>query len=386
MRELIIDPPLWGLGLLVILVTACLFVVLRRDQFYPMFFGMLVALILAELILRVVGVYDFASTAQPVWVQEFAATAGAGPYQPSSELTFRYPSNPRGYFNADNEVVGTINSLGFRGPEATVEKPNEKIRIAVLGDSFTLGIGVKNHHTLPAQLGRKLEERGWPVEILNFGLSGSDTPTQVRLLTEFVHRFQPDFVVQVVFLNDAQLQGTMEFLNAGRYFARVRRHSYLARLVLGTLEGRRGHHQMVQHYISGYSETSPGWRAMQSALRQANDLATSIEARYLVAIYPVLFRLDSRYPFLEIHSRLSDFLRSSNIDSVDLLEALSGQEDREMWVHAIDQHPNEVAHELAAHHLSRSIEPFIHELRSAAAQTGLKPPKGPPSLSDESNL
>jgi lysophospholipase L1-like esterase len=362
MYELIIDPPLWALGLLLLLVTVCLFLTPRRDQYFALFLGTLMALALGESVLRVVRVYDFAFTARPIWVEEFATTAGAGPFQQNSQLRYRYPSNPRGYFNAENEVIGAINSFGFRGPETTVEKPDDKIRIAVLGDSFTLGVGVKDHHTLPAQLERKLEERGWPVEVLNFGVSGSHTLRQLTLLREFVIQFKPDLILQVIFLNDARLQGTNRFFSDRKYFTRVRRHSHLARLVFETLEGRRRNHQMVQHYMSGYSDTSPGWRAMQSALLEANDLAKSIEAKYLVAIYPVLFRLDSGYPFLAIHRRLGDFLRASDIDAVDLQEALSAEKDREMWVHTLDQHPNEVAHEFSARTLSGIIERLIHPL------------------------
>jgi lysophospholipase L1-like esterase len=84
----------------------------------------------------------------------------------------------------------SINSLGLRGPEITVEKPQGVRRIAVLGDSFVWGIGASDPELFTTQLQQRIPG----TEVLNFGVSGYG-PVQYQLLTEQVLRLAPDAVV-----------------------------------------------------------------------------------------------------------------------------------------------------------------------------------------------
>ena len=90
-----------------------------------------------------------------------------------------------------------INSHGLRGPETSREKAPGVRRIAVLGDSFTWGVGAseKEHFTT-------LVENALPgTQVLNFGVSGY-SPVQYHLLTEKVLSFEPDAVVIVFCLGN----------------------------------------------------------------------------------------------------------------------------------------------------------------------------------------
>lgn len=90
-----------------------------------------------------------------------------------------------------------INSHGLRGPETSREKAPGVRRIAVLGDSFTWGVGAseKEHFTT-------LVENALPgTQVLNFGVSGY-SPVQYHLLTEKVLSFDPDVVVIVFCLGN----------------------------------------------------------------------------------------------------------------------------------------------------------------------------------------
>jgi hypothetical protein len=83
-----------------------------------------------------------------------------------------------------------INSHGLRGPERTREKPPGVRRIAVLGDSFTWGVGAAEPELFTTLIEKEL--RG--TEVLNFGVAGY-SPVQYHLLTEKVLSFHPDVVV-----------------------------------------------------------------------------------------------------------------------------------------------------------------------------------------------
>ena len=80
----------------------------------------------------------------------------------------------------------------------------------MLGDSFTVVVGVKDAGTLPANLERELaaltgqSARDLRIEVLNFGRSATSTKVQVKQLEQFALMFDPDVVIIVLFLNDAK--------------------------------------------------------------------------------------------------------------------------------------------------------------------------------------
>jgi len=95
------------------------------------------------------------------------------------------------------------NALGFRDQEMSQQKPCGTFRVAVLGDSWTVGINVEREQTYPAVLARRLAEefpRG-RFEVLNFGLIGGTSAVGKRLLPR-VLAFEPDAVVLAYGAND----------------------------------------------------------------------------------------------------------------------------------------------------------------------------------------
>jgi lysophospholipase L1-like esterase len=269
-------------------------------------------------------------------------------YATNSALTYTYPDNPRGYFDSDNQVVGHINSLGFRGTETVIAKPAGRQRIVMLGDSFTLGIGVKDGDTLAVNLQTALLDIGSNVEVLNFGVSGSSTKGQVRLLREYALQFAPDVVILTLFLNDAERRGTIEFMSRATFFARVRNHSFFLNALIGGVEKLVMHKDMVQHYRDGYADSSPGWQEIRSALKEARALADEHGFRFGLFVYPVLIQLGDVYPFKDVNAIIGEFCAENGIIFGDLTPFFDGQDARKLWVHRTDQHPNEVANPIAA--------------------------------------
>jgi len=97
-----------------------------------------------------------------------------------------------------------INSLGFRDYEYSLKKPENVFRIAILGDSFTFGYGIKINETYPKQLEKMLNKKGGHnYEVLNFGVNGRNTLLEAKFLKEMVLDFEPDLVIVGFFPNDA---------------------------------------------------------------------------------------------------------------------------------------------------------------------------------------
>ena len=73
----------------------------------------------------------------------------------------------------------SLNSYGMRDKEYSLAKPQGVYRIAVIGDSFTFGSGIKNvSNTYPKVLETKLNSKNYTstFDVLNFGIPGYDAP------------------------------------------------------------------------------------------------------------------------------------------------------------------------------------------------------------------
>jgi len=156
-------------------------------------------------------------------------------YLPGSEKRFCFPDNPRGYFDADNCILYQINARGFRGPEVLKEKPAGVFRVLGLGDSFTLGRGVREEDTYLRQLERLLNRSGQgKFEVLNFGVEGYNTPDEAALLEGRGLEYQPDLVLVGYYLNDAGL--ALNYWERERFWPGLRRSSRLWELIARRLQ------------------------------------------------------------------------------------------------------------------------------------------------------
>ena len=90
------------------------------------------------------------------------------------------------------------NSQGMRADqEFAIAKPSGTRRIAVLGDSFSMGYGVNIEDTSLQILEENLEaELKCNVEILNFSVSGSGPAEELIVLENATMQYEPDLVIQ----------------------------------------------------------------------------------------------------------------------------------------------------------------------------------------------
>jgi acyl-CoA thioesterase-1 len=83
------------------------------------------------------------------------------------------------------------------------DSPKESdLRILVLGDSLTAGYGLVTEDTFPAQLQKALLSAGYPVKVINAGVSGDTSAGGVSRL-EWALADRPDIVILELGGNDA---------------------------------------------------------------------------------------------------------------------------------------------------------------------------------------
>lgn len=83
---------------------------------------------------------------------------------------------------------------------ATAENTPSKT-ILVFGDSLTAGYGIALKDAFPAQLERKLKQAGYPVSVINAGVSGDTTSGGLTRLAWTLKK-NPDYVILELGAND----------------------------------------------------------------------------------------------------------------------------------------------------------------------------------------
>jgi len=282
-------------------------------------------------------------------------------FRPNAEAVHAFGSDPRGYFDPEATLTYRINSLGFRGPETTPEKPRGLFRIVGLGDSFTFGTGVRQEDVFLAclqdRLNAGLDEARY--EVLNLGIMGYDTRPEVELLKHYGLEFQPDLVVICFFLNDTGAASTHTVFNEPAYIAKIlpwwRKSSRLLDHLLSGFERKKEVATLLAKYEASFEDGAEGWISAKAALRELKVLADQTPFKLMLTIFPVLYRLSDDYPFASIHAKIKTYTESLGIPTLDFQPAFEGYHGSELWVHPCNQHPNEVGHRIAGEALYRFI-------------------------------
>jgi hypothetical protein len=107
-------------------------------------------------------------------------------------------------------------------------------------------------------------------------------------------------------------------------------------------------------YVPDY----PGWIAGRKALRTMAELCRARRVPFLVLIFPLFGNaLDESYPFSAIHAAVARATTEAGARVVDLLPAYRGLKWELLVVDGPnDEHPNEIAHRIAADVLLSALD------------------------------
>jgi lysophospholipase L1-like esterase len=350
---------------------------------------------LGEIAVRALGV-------APAWGPMVWVANTTGKVKPRTVALLAYPSNPGGYFPLDlskpevrryyedlgvrhiDDAVASgspfaieyrYNALGFRGPDPPPRQPGV-VRVAFLGDSFTLGWGVREEHAYPRRVEAALAGDP-PATVINCGRAGADFPLMTSVFERCLAA-DPDVVVYAMVLNDpdrsAQMlkrlrEGALRSANnlvvpyraPGSRQAPLR--SRMLAFVLSRYDARQTTAEMVSWHLDLVSEPNKhAWQRTKAAIREMDARMKARGGRFLLVLWPLLAELDGEYPLAAAHEAVAVFAERAQIPFLDLLPALRGRRTAALWVHPIDRHPNAQAHQLVAERLVQWLRPHIVEL------------------------
>lgn len=309
----------------------------RREKALAVVFALVITAVLIELGFRLVG----------------------PDYHKFNNMLAEYPDNPRGYFDEIRSDGGepiygirmnAAQGLGGRLPEAGAE--NGRIRILGLGDSQAQGQGVRHADTMYAKLSARLTEVGIDTKVRNVAVSGYDLDEiSSRYVYEARDEGRYDLVLYALVLDDFGLDRTgIEGLDFIQFQPGYTFDSWRARSATYNFFAHIAEQwELSEKTTAAYLHSFEGENLAERGAKLAR-LANAVRAdggELVVIILPLLYDFE-HYPFTAAHQALTQFGQASNIQMIDALTVLGTKEASDLWVHAIDHHPNEVAHALVA--------------------------------------
>ena len=310
-------------------------------------------------------------------------------FVPFATIRSRYDGDPRGYFDDGGTIDHVHNSAGWRDLERTAEKPEGTFRILGLGDSYLFGQGVRRAEVCLAQLEALLQAQspGVRIEAINTGMNGYNTAMERGLLVNRGLAYDPDLILVHFVLNDVErapwepsegppkvdffqeysnVYQTPDALSSYSYLWSWARQRYLQRV-----EGGRYLQEMLDSFLADDGR----WSYVTEALLGIDRAARDAGVPWALVIFPFLHQLDGDYPFQPVHDRLREFAGEHGIAVLDLRAAFRSYRGPELWVHPTDQHPNEIAHRLAAEAIRSFLTANPVRFRIPAASPALGSPQ-----------
>lgn len=245
---------------------------------------------------------------------------------------------------------------GIRSPELLTAFFSRRNTILGLGDSFTIGQSVRYEDTYLRRLEKRLAEDGKPYGVKNVADFANNLPDIYKVyLAESARNHYP-LVVYGFVLNDFGMTGSSEVIgmdyidtnNGGYRYSRWRGACATLNFIAHSIDTIRLDRVTRRLYLQAFEGDNA--RRHFELLADMHRRIKGNGSELVIVLFPLLYEFDD-YAFADIHDKIGDFCRSEGIPLLDLLPAFSKHDARELWVHPIDHHPNEIAHRIVAEEL-----------------------------------
>lgn len=260
------------------------------------------------------------------------------------------------------------NRSGFREREYQLRKPLGVYRIAVIGDSNAVAMGLPEEERFSNLIEVSLNRGGRRFEVLNFARPGAETHNEVSTLRNDVLPAEPDFVLLQWYPND------FEYSKEGRpppprtlaldeeLHRRLYRYSALYILLNHAWQSL----QISQGWVVRFEDymrarfADPESIDSRIAMVQLRGFVLGCEQAEVpvgIVLFPRPTKNLPAYPLAFLHERVLALCEERGIPCLDLTPTYAPYADRmqQIWLNRFDHHFSALAHRLAA---ERILEAF----------------------------
>ncbi len=279
------------------------------------------------------------------------------------------------------EVTYRSNSMGYFDREWKRVKDPGTLRIAFLGDSFTIGHGVGSEHAFPRIAQRKLQNRfGRPVETMNLGIWDSGTLDEREYLEDAL-ALGADQIVICFYINDVfdNVRYRNERERGGDFMAGEglqqehvsNRQATLIRLktflntrsrAFAFISERTKHLRDALGFVTYPLEgifTGQSNHLLKETADYFNEIASDLGTRGIpltIVYLPAKVQISSKNPPEEFDLELPQRFLAERLDScelIDLTDEFRGVDVNEIWFR--EGHYNERGHAFVAGWLAEQL-------------------------------
>lgn len=310
---------------------------------FSILFGLLLGLLIGEIICRLA--YFGADAFNIKKINSFVTIGYTGFIQPAEDQYVWYEMKPDLDDLFKMHPIQT-NSKGLRDKEYSITKPDNTFRVAVIGDSFTFGDGVKEAETYHAVLETHLNERSDSLqyEFINFGLAGYDLLNYLGNIKAKALEYDPDLIL-IGFCgnNDDDLADPRQWnepFPGYKYekYSWFIRQFLIVRTVGNLISSRR---RMNNEKISKQKEEKAVF--MNQMFAEFGKVKIQEQIPFLV------FYLSMADAAPEKAKKVAQLCNENGLDFLDSSPFADKVSDiSKYWVHQTDHHPNAAMHEIYA--------------------------------------
>ncbi len=318
------------------------------------------------------------------------------------------PNSYSEFRRRDFSYIQRVNSLGLRGREVPAEKPANGYRIVMLGDSFTMGMGVGDDQTFSVLLEGELKPTvaacGRSIEVLNAGVDSYAPVLSFLQLKRDLWPLKPDMVVLNLDVSDLVQESAYRReavrgpdgeivavpIRRGResLIDRIRtwteRHLFFTRAALfyanRLLNYRnvnitvrdvvtQANAEIVAHTLSGDVDRSEQWRAIFDSIVKMKAFCENHGVEFILTVYPWAHQVSDtewipgRYTFMPRNAVASDkslntvheLSASNNIQLIDLFPAFRAYKGHDALYYSHDQHWTPAGHRVVADGIAEQL-------------------------------
>ena len=285
-------------------------------------------------------------------------------YRPSSVPHLIWELTP----GADHGVKFRVNELGFRDHVRGAWSPWNDLdfKIAVLGDSVTVGPGMHDSETYSRLIEQDLKRQGMAARVLNMGLDATNSRQHLALLEGRALQFSPDVILLGYFMNDTEIS-PWETLPA--FIQELMRHFhfgvFLCQRVMQSLRNHRNRAwgrekaagpsavSACSGYVREILDTyqAGDWPRTADSIRRMALISAESKTHFGIVLFPFEDQVLGICP-ADAQFRIRAFLADAGIPMLDLLPVFKKAAGTKLYLPGDPIHLNQAGHRLAAQGIS----------------------------------
>jgi HEAT repeat protein/lysophospholipase L1-like esterase len=252
-------------------------------------------------------------------------TEGPAPPAPKDYIT-DWQAWDGDFYTVNSTAVGwppweDYNTEGLRDREHEIEKRSGSWRVACLGDSVTLGWGIRPQQAWPQVLEELAAASGYDLDVMNVALGGWSTRQELIAYRRIVRRYRPDQVLLGICLNDVP-----EMLNnlsrPPTLIAALHRRSALVRRLVNARDREVG---AVEELFTApdSAKVRRAYALLFADLRRLRDEVRADGSSLAILVFPFRFQVLPAAPPPLAQTTIVAFCRREGIPVLDLVPAVS---------------------------------------------------------------